>query len=64
VIGAAANEAARIESMCKTLDRQLLISADLARVLPENWISMGHHNLRGVGAAQEIFTLGGQSRAA
>ncbi|MBT3358882.1 MAG: adenylate/guanylate cyclase domain-containing protein [Rhodospirillales bacterium] len=64
VIGAAANEAARIESMCKTLDRQLLISADLARVLPENWISMGLHTLRGVGAAQEIFTLADQARAA
>ncbi|MBL6946570.1 MAG: adenylate/guanylate cyclase domain-containing protein [Rhodospirillales bacterium] len=64
VIGAAANEAARIEGMCKTLGQPLLISSDLARVLPENWISLGHHDLRGVGSAQEIFTLADLARAA
>lgn len=57
VIGAAANEAARIEGMCKTLDKSLLISSELARVLPENWVSLGHHRLRGVGEKQEVFTL-------
>lgn len=57
VIGAAANEAARIESLCKTLRRPLLISAELARVVPENWVSLGHHALRGVESKREIFTL-------
>ena len=35
VIGAAANEAARLESMCKTLDRPLVLSAELARLVEE-----------------------------
>lgn len=57
VIGAAANEAARIEGLCKTLGRPLLISADLASVVPEKWVSLGHHALRGVETTREIFTL-------
>ncbi len=59
VIGAAANETARLERLCKTLDRPILVSAEFARNLPEDWISLGYHRLRGVSARQEVFTLTG-----
>jgi adenylate cyclase len=57
VIGAAANEAARIESLCKTLDVNLLISEQVARHLAERPRSLGKHALRGVGEPIELFTL-------
>jgi len=57
VIGAAANQAARIESMTKALHKQVLVSAGLARVIPEKLTSLGVHVLRGVPEPQEIFTL-------
>lgn len=56
VIGAAANEAARIESLCKTLDATLLISEQVARHLPGPFRSLGRHKLRGVGEPVEVFT--------
>lgn len=57
VIGAAANEAARLESMCKTLDRPLLLSAELARLVEEPVVSLGVHALRGVREPHEVLTL-------
>lgn len=57
VIGAAANEAARLESMCKVLHKPLLLSADLARLVHEPLDSLGFHELRGVSGPREIFTL-------
>ncbi len=57
VIGAAANEAARIESLCKKLGVDLLVSAPVARQLPEPLKSLGRHALRGVGNEIELFTL-------
>lgn len=57
VIGAAANEAARLESMCKTLDRPLVLSADLARLAAEPLLSLGVHVLRGVREPHEVLTL-------
>jgi adenylate cyclase len=56
VIGAAANEAARIESLCKVLDAPLLLSAPVARHLG-GCRSLGRHALRGVGEPIELFTL-------
>ncbi len=57
VIGAAVNEATRIEALCRTLDRPLLISADFAKVCTcHPLVSLSRHRLRGVAAAQEIFT--------
>lgn len=56
VIGAAANEAARIESLCKVLDAPLLFSAPVARHVPASR-SLGRHRLRGIGEPIEIFTL-------
>jgi adenylate cyclase len=57
VVGAAANEAARIESLCKTLEVPLLISEPVARHVP-GCRSLGQHHLRGVGEPMELFTLG------
>ncbi len=57
VIGSAVNEASRIESMCKTLDQSILLSAEFARHFPTRLISLGTHDLRGVSAPQELFTL-------
>lgn len=56
VIGAAANEAARIEGLCKTLHVDLAVSDNVARHLPGRLRSLGRHALRGVGAPVEIFT--------
>ncbi|MGI9305318.1 MAG: DUF427 domain-containing protein [Gammaproteobacteria bacterium] len=57
VIGAAANEAARIESMCKKLKQTLLVSAEFAHRYRGELQSLGRHELRGVGSAHELFTL-------
>jgi adenylate cyclase len=57
VIGAAANEAARIEGLCKTLGVDLVVSERVARLLPGAWKSLGSHTLRGVGDKMELFTL-------
>jgi adenylate cyclase len=57
VIGSAANEAARIEAMCKRLEKPVLISEDLARLAREPLVSMGVHGLAGVREPRELFTL-------
>ncbi len=56
VIGAAVNEATRIEALCRTLSRPLLISADFAKICTcHPLVSVGQHHLRGVREPQEIF---------
>jgi adenylate cyclase len=55
VIGAAANEAARIEGLCKTLKVDVCVSDNVARHLPGRLRSLGRHRLRGVGAPVEVF---------
>ncbi|MDH3713443.1 MAG: DUF427 domain-containing protein [Gammaproteobacteria bacterium] len=57
VIGDAANTTARIEALCKTLDRPVLVSAAFARHFPSRVESLGRHALRGVADSQEIFAL-------
>jgi adenylate cyclase len=57
VIGSAANEAARIESLCKTLGHKLLLSAEFARYCSDELICLGQQELRGVSQTREIFTL-------
>jgi adenylate cyclase len=57
VIGAAANEAARLEGFCKTLNQPLLISSAFEGCFPGELVSLGFHTLRGVRAPEEIFTL-------
>jgi len=62
VIGSAVNEAARIESLSKTLSRQILISSAFGESVPDPMISLGHHTLRGVTGECEIFGLNGRPR--
>ena len=57
VIGSAVNEASRIESMCKKLDKTILFSAEFARHFPAKLVSLGTHKLRGVSKPQELFTI-------
>jgi len=61
VIGAAANEAARIEALSKDLGTALVMSEAVARQLPRPLScplrSLGTHRLRGVGESVELFTL-------
>jgi adenylate cyclase len=57
VIGSATNQASRIESMTKVLDKQLLVSSAIADVIPGRLVSLGFHALRGVSEPCEIFTL-------
>jgi adenylate cyclase len=58
VIGAAANEAARIEALCKDLGAPLLVSEAVARYLSPPLRSLGRHRLRGVGEPIALFTPG------
>jgi adenylate cyclase len=57
VVGAAANEAARIEALSKELGTPLVLSAAVARHLSCPLRSLGQHRLRGVGESVELFTL-------
>lgn len=58
VIGAAVNEACRIESLCKELACPLLISAQFAEHLSGVQLaSLGEHRLKGVAQAREVLTL-------
>ncbi len=54
-IGAAANEAARIESMCKTLCVSVLASDRVIQHLNGGWHSTGAQELRGVSDKIEVF---------
>ena len=57
VIGAAANEAARIESMTKDLRKPLLTSAAFAAAYRGKLLSAGKHQLKGLDGEHELFTL-------
>lgn len=57
VIGPVANEAARLEDMCKTLERPVLLSASVAENVSFPLTSLGFQAFRGVQEPQEVFTL-------
>lgn len=61
VVGPAVNEVSRIASLCRSVDRPLLVSSDFAAATPSaertNLVSVGRYALRGVKRAQELFTL-------
>ncbi len=61
VVGPAVNETSRIASMCRSVDRPVLISSTFAQALPAadrgHLVSVGRFALRGVGHATELFTL-------
>ena len=56
VIGAAANEAARIEALCKELETPLVASEAVARHLSAALRPLGRHRLRGVAEPMALFT--------
>ena len=56
VIGAAANEAARIEALCKDLETPLVASEAVARHLSAPLRPLGRHRLRGVAEPMALFT--------
>ena len=57
VVGPAANEVARIETLTKVLGRRVLASAAFARFAPGAWETLGEHRLRGIGRPVEVFGL-------
>jgi adenylate cyclase len=60
VVGPAVNEVSRIAAMCRSVDQPLLVSSDFAAALGEarsRLVSVGRYALRGVGRAQDLFTL-------
>jgi adenylate cyclase len=57
VIGQAVNVAARIEDLCKTLDRQILFSSDFAELCPGKGEMLGVFPLKGVGTEQAVHAL-------
>lgn len=60
VIGPAVNEVSRIASMCRSVDRNILMSSNFIQTVPggerNDLISVGRYALRGVDRAQELFT--------
>jgi adenylate cyclase len=57
VIGSAANETARIEALCKTTQRDVVLSREVMAELGERWPSLGEFDLRGVARPVEVFAL-------
>ncbi|MCW6508142.1 adenylate/guanylate cyclase domain-containing protein [Lichenifustis flavocetrariae] len=61
VVGPAVNEVSRIASMCRSVDRSVVLSSAFAMAAAledrERLVSLGRYALRGVGRAQELFTL-------
>ena len=60
VVGPAVNEVSRIASLCRSVDQPLLISSAFASAIGEPkelLVSVGRYALRGVGRAQDLYTL-------
>jgi adenylate cyclase len=61
VVGPAVNEVSRIASMCRSVDRELLASSDFCSGLDAAGqgylVSTGRFALRGIGRAQDLYTL-------
>jgi adenylate cyclase len=59
VIGAAVNEACRVEALTKTIGRDLLMTEAVARHLSHDVEHLGEHQLRGVSARMSVYGLAG-----
>jgi adenylate cyclase len=57
VIGHAVNLVARLAALCAELDRPVVISDAVARASRRELLSLGQHQLRGIDAPQEAFTI-------
>jgi adenylate cyclase len=60
-VGPAVNEVSRIASMCRSVDRELLVSSDFRAGLDATGrkylVSTGRFALRGISGAQDLYTL-------
>ena len=65
VVGPAVNEVSRIAALCRSADREVLLSSAFRAAAPEDAqkriVSVGRYALRGVGRPQELFTMDGTS---
>jgi len=61
VVGPAVNEVSRIASMCNSVDREFLASSEFCKGLDATGrrylVSTGRYALRGIGRAQDLYTL-------
>lgn len=61
VIGPAVNEVSRIVTLCRSVDRNALASAEFRDATPvalqDRLVSVGRYALRGVGVPKELYTL-------
>jgi adenylate cyclase len=61
VVGPAVNEVSRIASMCNSVDREFLASSEFGKGLDATGrrylVSTGRYALRGIGRAQDLYTL-------
>src|ERR1700761_7341715 len=61
LVGPAVNEVSRIASMCRSVDREFLVSTDFRDGLDaagrRYFVSTGRFALRGIGRAQDLYTL-------
>ena len=55
VIGAAVNEAARIEGLCKATGESVLVSAEFVRQHPGSYRPLGFHRMTELGREVEVF---------
>jgi adenylate cyclase len=61
VVGPAVNEASRIAALCRSVERDILVSSAFYSAASEHdraaLVSVGRYALRGVARPQELFTL-------
>ena len=60
VLGPAVNEAARMESLCGSLEQTVIVSTAFAEAAGEArglLVSLGRYAMKGIGRPQELFTL-------
>jgi adenylate cyclase len=61
VLGAAVNEAARIEALCASLDQRVIVSSAFAQAggdaVRGRLVSLGRYAFKGVARPQELYTL-------
>lgn len=67
VVGPAVNQVSRIASMCRSVEREFLVSSAFLDGLgasgKRHFVSTGRYALRGIGRAQDLFTLDPAIRA-
>ena len=59
VIGHAVNLVARLATLCADLETAIVISDAVAHMSQRDLVALGHHQLKGIDAPQEAFTIAG-----